>query len=61
MEARILEAEARLESCHEAMANPAVAADHIAVQERLGALTLAQDEVDRLYARWAELEARVKP
>jgi len=31
------------------------------MQARLDALTLAQDEVDRLYARWAELEARVKP
>jgi len=61
MEARILEAEARLESCHQAMADPAVAADHVAVQARLDALTLAQEEVDRLYARWAELEARVKP
>ncbi len=60
MEARILEAEARLESCREAMADPAVAADHVALQERLGALARAQDEVDRLYARWAELEARVK-
>jgi ATP-binding cassette subfamily F protein uup len=61
MEARILAAEARLESCHQAMADPAVAADHVAIQERLGALALAQEEVDRLYARWAELEARVKP
>ena len=58
---RPFEAEARLESCHQAMADPAVAADHVAVQGRLDALTLAQEEVDRLYARWAELEARVKP
>jgi hypothetical protein len=43
------------------MADPAVAADHVEVQARLGALALAQEEVDRLYARWAELEARVKP
>jgi ATP-binding cassette subfamily F protein uup len=61
MEALILEAEARLESCRQAMADPAVAADHVEVQARLGALALAQEEVDRLYARWAELEARVKP
>ena len=60
MEARILEAEARLESCQQAMADPTVAADHVAVQARLDALTLAQEEVDRLYTRWAELEARVK-
>jgi ATP-binding cassette subfamily F protein uup len=61
MEARILEAETRLESCHQAMADPAVATDHVAVQERLDALALAQEEVERLYTRWAELEARVKP
>ena len=61
MEARILEAETRLEACHQAVADPAVAADHVAVQARLGGLALAQAEVDRLYARWAQLEARVKP
>jgi ATP-binding cassette subfamily F protein uup len=61
MEARILEAETRLEARRQAMEDPAVAADHMAVQERHDALTAAQAEVDRLYARWAELEARLKP
>ena len=58
MEARILEAEARLEAAARAAADPAVAADHVAVQECLAALAGAQAEVDRLYARWAELEAK---
>jgi ATP-binding cassette subfamily F protein uup len=58
MEARILEAEGRLDACREAAAEPGVAADHVELQRRLTALTAAQTEVDRLYARWAELEAK---
>lgn len=61
MEARILQAESRLEACQAALEDPAAAADHVALQERNDALSRAQAEVDRLYARWAELEARVKP
>jgi ATP-binding cassette subfamily F protein uup len=60
MEARILEAEGRLEACREAAADPAVAADHQALAARVEALTAAQAEVDRLYARWAELEAKAR-
>ena len=60
MEARIVEAEARLEACREAAADPAVAADHQALAARVEALTAAQAEVDRLYARWAELEAKAR-
>jgi ATP-binding cassette subfamily F protein uup len=60
MEARILEAEGRLDACREAVADPAVAADHEALQERLDALAAAQAAVEQLYARWAELEAKVK-
>ena len=58
MEARILGAEEKLEACREAAADPTVAADHQALAERIDALTTAQAEVDRLYARWAELEAK---
>ena len=47
--------------CREAAADPSVAADHKALARRLDALAAAQAEVDRLYARWAELEAKVKP
>jgi ATP-binding cassette subfamily F protein uup len=61
MEDRILEAEARLDACRRAAADPAVATDHEALRERLDALSKAQAEVDGLYARWAELEARLTP
>ncbi len=60
MEGRILEAEERLEACRTAVADPAVVSDHNALAERLDALGVAQAEADRLYARWAELEAQVK-
>jgi ATP-binding cassette subfamily F protein uup len=58
MESLIVRAEERLETCRNAAADPAVAADHVALAERIEALTRAQAEVDRLYARWAELEAK---
>ncbi len=60
MEGRILEAEARVGSCQEAAADPEVASDHSALQQRLQELAFAQAEADRLYARWAELEAKLK-
>ena len=58
MEGRILAAEQRLSSCREAVADPAVAADHKVLGQRLEELNAAQAEVDGMYARWAELEAR---
>ncbi len=60
MEGRILEAEEKLEACRQAAADPAVAADHQALAARIDALTAAQDEVDHLYARWAELEGKAR-
>jgi ABC transport system ATP-binding/permease protein len=60
MEGRILEAEERLEACREAAADPSVAADHVALAARIEALSAAQAEVDRLYARWAELEGKAR-
>ena len=60
MEGRILEAEERLEACRRAAADPAVAADHLALADRIEALSAAQSEVDRLYARWAELEGKAR-
>ena len=58
MEGRILEAEGHLEACREAAAEPGISADHQALGARIEALSAAQAEVDRLYARWAELEAK---
>jgi ATP-binding cassette subfamily F protein uup len=60
MESRILEAEARLEAARAGAADPSVATDHQALQARLEALAAAQLEVERLYARWAELESKAR-
>jgi ABC transport system ATP-binding/permease protein len=56
MEAAILEAEAAAEACRKAAEDPAIASDPAALQARHVALEAARAEVDRLYARWAELE-----
>ena len=58
MEEAILEAEDRLASAQSAVEDPAVATDPKALQERCEALETARQEVERLYARWAELEAK---
>ncbi len=60
MEARILEAEANLATRRRAAEDPAVASDHQALAKRLRALADAQADVERLYARWAELEAKAQ-
>ena len=57
MEAKILEAEQALEAAQAKVAEPAIASDYQALIDANAALTKAQAEVDRLYARWAELEA----
>jgi ATP-binding cassette subfamily F protein uup len=58
MESRILAAETALAAAREAMDDPAVAADAAALTARYAAQAAAQSAVDRLYARWAELEAK---
>jgi ABC transport system ATP-binding/permease protein len=60
MEEQVLAAEKRLEATSQAADDPAVASDHQRLQERIEALAAAQAELDRLYARWAELEGKVK-
>jgi ABC transport system ATP-binding/permease protein len=60
MEAAILEAEEALTRCEAGVADPAVATDPAALQERCTALDAARSEVERLYMRWAELEAKLK-
>jgi ATP-binding cassette subfamily F protein uup len=59
MEPRILEAEEALAACELAAADPAIASDHVALTERSAALEAARAKVERLYARWAELEAKL--
>jgi ATP-binding cassette subfamily F protein uup len=58
MEQAIVDAEAAVSACRCAAEDPAIASDPVALQERFAALASARAEVDRLYARWAELEAK---
>jgi ABC transport system ATP-binding/permease protein len=58
MEQAITEAEATLVTCRDAAEDPAIASDPAALQARYAALDAARAAVDRLYARWAELDAK---
>ena len=58
MEQAILDAERAVQVSEDAAENPAIASDPVALQERYTALEAARAEVERLYARWAELEAK---
>ena len=60
MEERILEAERKVDESRRAAEDPAIASDHVALHERMGALAAAEAAVAELYARWAELEEKVK-
>ena len=59
MEAAVHAAESRLAAAITAAHDPSIAADATLLQQRFADVTAAQAEVDRLYARWAELEERV--
>ena len=59
MEAAVLAAEERLAAAEAAVGEPAVATDAAALQERVAEEAAARGEVERLYARWAELEAKL--
>jgi len=59
LETRILEAEARRDACCRAAADPAIAANHVALTERHADLAAAEAAVEVLYARWAELGDKV--
>ncbi len=58
MEERILAAEENAERMRQRAEDPGVATDAAALQERFQDLAAARGEVDRLYARWAELEEK---
>lgn len=58
MEETILVAEIALAECQQAVEDPSVASDPVALRERWQALERTRAEVDRLYARWAELEEK---
>jgi len=59
MEATVHAAEERLAAATAAAHDPVIAADAATLQQRFADLTSAQTEVDRLYGRWAELEAKL--
>ncbi len=59
MEAAIFAAEGELERCRAAAEDPAIATDAAKLHARFAALAAAQEKVERLYARWAELEAKL--
>jgi ATP-binding cassette subfamily F protein uup len=58
MEQAIVDAERAVHLSQLAVDSPAIASDPVALQERYAALEAARAEVERLYARWAELEAK---
>ncbi len=59
MEGAILAAEETLAARQQAVLDPVVATDAAVLAERCQALEEARLEVERLYARWAELEAKL--
>jgi ABC transport system ATP-binding/permease protein len=58
MERTILDAEAAAAACERATQDPSIASDPGALQASYAALEAARAEIARLYARWAELEAK---
>jgi ATP-binding cassette subfamily F protein uup len=58
IEDKIVEAEQSVADCQVALQDPDVASDASALQEGCAALEVAQAEVERLYARWAELDEK---
>jgi ATP-binding cassette subfamily F protein uup len=58
IEREILAAEERLAASRAAVEDPAIATDAAALHAACDALDAAQAEVDRLFARWAALEAK---
>lgn len=58
IEASILAAEEGVAACQAAVNDPAIASSAEALQERYAALHAAQVKVERLYARWAELDEK---
>ncbi|HXI13338.1 MAG TPA: ABC-F family ATP-binding cassette domain-containing protein [Thermoanaerobaculia bacterium] len=58
MEATLHAAEERLEEARQRADDPSIAADAATLQERFAELSAVQEDVDRLYARWAELDGK---
>ena len=60
MEANIHRAEGEVESLQAQVADPVVLADHKRSHDAFEKLAAAQQEVERLYARWSELDGKQK-
>ncbi len=60
MEAKIMKAEAALETAQAAVDDPALASSAVKLAAACAAAEKAQQDVEALYARWAELEAKLK-
>lgn len=58
METAIHAAEARVEELQSQVSDPAVLSDHVKSREAFAQLAQAEHQVETLYARWQELEAR---
>jgi ATP-binding cassette subfamily F protein uup len=58
IEEQILKAEEIVAACQTAANDPAIASSAEVLHERYSALRAAQTEVDRLYARWTELDEK---
>jgi ABC transport system ATP-binding/permease protein len=58
IEEQILKAEEIVAACQTAANDPAIASSAEALQERYTALHTAEADVERLYARWAELDEK---
>jgi len=59
IEERITDAEAEVERCQATLQDPMVVSDGAVLQSTYEQLQTAQQRVDDLYARWAELEAKL--
>ncbi len=59
MDDAILAAEAELEAARGEVEDPAIASDAPALADAFARMRRAEEAVDRLYARWAELESRL--
>ena len=60
MEAAILAAETDVEALQAVADDPAVLIDHVKSRDAYACLGAAQAEVERLYARWSEIEAKLR-
>jgi ATP-binding cassette subfamily F protein uup len=59
MEEKVMAAEEAASAARDAAEDPAIATDSVRLQEALKRVDDTQAELDTLYARWAELEAKL--